>query len=262
MGNPSKRYAILFTTIDTYVRAHHRCFVTELDFGTIDWQVCIRPTAENTRSHGRSAYKYFRLSVEEVAELCAANGLGSSLWERIDQELRSIGDPDKTLQIRGAVERNIRAAFRGVTLGAGITLRGAQLIDGGSASSGEQTQPFTGGEIIDDWELVQLGELDRDSVAHLDALGFRYYIPALMLSVLKHYDSSSMRVIGTLTGLYPKKDNAWEYHMQRYSLFDATQKTAIAQFLEALPKLVDLDSTDKSTAERAVRDYWGKYLNS
>jgi hypothetical protein len=92
MGLPSKRYAILFTTIDTYVRARHHCFVAELDLGTIDWVVCICPTAENTRPHDRYAYKYFRLSLEEAAELCAANGLGSSLWERIDHELRSIGD--------------------------------------------------------------------------------------------------------------------------------------------------------------------------
>ena len=92
MGNPSKRYAILFTTIDTYVRARHHCFVAELDFGTIDWAVCIRPTEENTRTLDRYACKYLRLSLEEVAELCAANGLNSGLWQRIDNELRSIGD--------------------------------------------------------------------------------------------------------------------------------------------------------------------------
>src|SRR5215469_15804011 len=49
-------------------------------------------------------------------------------------------------------------------------------------------------------------ELERNCIAHLDALGFRYYIPALMLSVLDHYEPLSMRVIGTLAGLYPKKD--------------------------------------------------------
>ena len=92
MGNSSKRYAILFITIDTCVRARHHCFVAELDFGTIDWAVCIRPTTENTRPHDRFACKYFRFSLEEAAELCAVNGLGSSFWERIDHELRSIGD--------------------------------------------------------------------------------------------------------------------------------------------------------------------------
>jgi multidrug efflux pump subunit AcrB len=56
-------------------------------------------------------------------------------------------------------------------------------------------------------------ELEHNCIAHLDALGFRYYIPALMLSVLNRYDASSMRVIGTLGGLYPKKDSLWEHAM-------------------------------------------------
>jgi len=83
---------------------------------------------------------------------------------------------------------------------------------------------------------VPLDELERDCIAHLDAGGFRYYIPALMLSVLKHYDSASMRVIGTLNSLYPKKDHSWEYQMLRYSLLNHAQKTAIARFLEAVPR--------------------------
>jgi hypothetical protein len=147
-------------------------------------------------------------------------------------------------------------------LGAGISLWRAQLIDGQSATSREHAQSFTQGENIGDWSQVPLDELERDSVAHLDAPGFRYYIPALMLSVMKHYDPSSMRVIGTLAGLYPKKDNAWEYHMQRYSLLDATQKTAIARFLAELPKMVELDSEGQGTVERALQNYWGEYLQS
>jgi hypothetical protein len=58
---------------------------------------------------------------------------------------------DTTLQIRSAVEQNIRTAFRGVTLGAGVTLRGASLIDSRSASSREQAQPLTQAEINGDW---------------------------------------------------------------------------------------------------------------
>jgi hypothetical protein len=167
---------------------------------------------------------------------------------------------DTTPQIRSSVEQNIRTAFRGVTLGAGVSLRRAQLIDGQSTPSREHRESFSQKEIICDWSQVPLDELERNSVAHFDALGFRYYIPALMLSVLEHYDSSSMRVIGTLSGLYPKKDNAWVHHMQRYSLLDATQKTAIARFLAELPKLVELDPADQRTVERALRNYWGKYL--
>ena len=115
------------------------------------------------------------------------------------------------LQIRRAVESEIRIAFRGVTLGRGIRLGQAKFADGfqNAAYKGNSGLP-TGREIADDWSQIPLDQLESDCIAHLDALGFRYYIPALMLSVLDRYESSSMRVIGTLSGLYPKKDDSWE----------------------------------------------------
>jgi hypothetical protein len=81
---------------------------------------------------------------------------------------------------------------------------------------------FAHGEITDDWPQIATDELESESdgIAHLDAFGFRSYIPALMLSVRNHYESSSMRVVGTLGGLCPKKDNSCEYKMNRYSFVD------------------------------------------
>jgi hypothetical protein len=58
---------------------------------------------------------------------------------------------------------------------------------------------------------------------------------------------------------YPKKDS-WEYMMHRYSLLNPAQKTAIARFLAALPKLVELDSEDQKIVPRALRNYWAEYL--
>jgi hypothetical protein len=162
-------------------------------------------------------------------------------------------------QIRGAVEKEIRTAFRGVGLGAGISLREAQREDRVYADHSASPPTAQGEGITHDWSRVTLEELERDCVAHLDALGFRYYIPALMLSLLDHYDPSSLRVIGTLSGLYPKKD-AWRYHMQRYSLLDSHQKAAIAHFLAALPELIELEPTDQKSVERALRNYWSEYL--
>jgi len=83
-----------------------------------------------------------------------------------------------------------------------------------------------------------------------------------MLSVLSHYDGTSMRVIGTLSSLYPRRDEGWEYHMHRYSLLTRSQKVAIAGFLEALSKLVDLNFEDQKIVPRALRNYWGEYLPS
>jgi hypothetical protein len=167
------------------------------------------------------------------------------------------------LQIRSAVEGAIRTAFRGITLGRGISLRQAQSIDGFRAAvENKGSVGAACAEITNDWSRVPLDDLERDCIAHLDALGFRYYIPALMLSVLDHYEPSSMRVIGTLSGLYPKKGNRWEYHMHRYSLLNAAQKGAIAQFLAALPKLVELDSEGQKLVSRALRNYWHEYLQT
>jgi hypothetical protein len=167
------------------------------------------------------------------------------------------------LQIRRAIESEIRTAFRGVTLGRGISLNRAQFAD--DFQDAPQNLPSASpaqGEIANDWSRVPLEELEKDGIAHLDAEGFRYYIPALMLSVLNHYNSASMRVIGTLGALYPKKDNSWEYHMPRYSLLNAAQKTAIARFLAALPKLVELDYEDQKVVPRALHNYWGEYLQT
>ncbi|MFZ0961303.1 MAG: DUF6714 family protein [Terriglobia bacterium] len=179
------------------------------------------------------------------------------------------------VQTRIAVEMEIRVAFRDVTLGGGISIRQAQFIDFSSsgARGAHSTPPARQGietewsripldEIINDWSRVSLDELERDCIAHLDALGFRYYIPALMLSVVDRYDPSSLRVIGTLDGLYPKKDDGWEYHMHRYSLLNFRQKAATARFLAALPKLVQLESKDQKVVERALRNYWGEYLQA
>ena len=144
-----------------------------------------------------------------------------------------------------------------------MSIRQAQFVDGLRATDANaHSASSANAEVTDDWSRVPLDELERDYIAHLDALGFRYYIPALMLSVLNHYESSSMRVIGTLTGLYPKKDNRWDYDMHRYSLLSSAQKTSIARFLAALPKLVELDSADQKIVSRALRNYWGEYLQT
>lgn len=165
------------------------------------------------------------------------------------------------LEIHRLVESEIQMAFRGVTLGRGVSLRQAQFADRSRDTIRDaQLAPLAAGEIVDDWSQVPLDELERGCIAHLDAGGFCYYIPALMLSVLKHYDSASMRVIGTLNSLYPKKDHRWGYHMHRYSLLNQEQKTAIARFLVALPKLVELDFEDQKIVPRALRNYWEGYL--
>jgi hypothetical protein len=57
---------------------------------------------------------------------------------------------------------------------------------------------------------------------------------------------------------HPRVLRAW-----RYATFDGwtvEQRTAIAAYVEALPRLVDLDGEFHTLVERAIRDYWGRLL--
>jgi hypothetical protein len=159
--------------------------------------------------------------------------------------------------VSGDIAALLQEAFNGVTLGDGMSLRHAQFVDRYGEVPLDTSDPSA--NVVDNWRRIPLRELERDCVAHLDAAGLRYYIPALCISVLEHFDPASMRVIGTLRALYPKKDS-WPYHMERYRLLDGRQKEALAVFLSELPFRVELDLEDKRVTERALRNYWSNYL--
>jgi hypothetical protein len=162
-------------------------------------------------------------------------------------------------ELRDLVEDRIRRAFDGVTLGDGVSLRQAEVIDRhGEGVTDEEFAKLPLAEVTKQWDQVPFSELERGNVAHLDPDGFRYYIPALMLSVLSKYDSCSMRVIGTLSSLYPNGDSL-AYYKLRYDALSFEQKRAIACFMQALPKLVPLWNEDIKVAERAMR-YWREFL--
>ena len=136
---------------------------------------------------------------------------------------------------RHQVERAIRNAFAGATLGRGVSLRQAEAIDAGTLETDEDLRTVRAGEVVDDWSRVARAELDRDCVAHLDAEGLRYYLPALMLSLLDDYDHTSMRVIGTLAALYPKAASL-KSDVELYDALTLEQRKAVALFLTALPQ--------------------------
>ena len=162
-------------------------------------------------------------------------------------------------KMREVVEQKIRKAFSRVTLGGGISLRQAAVIDNyGEGVTDEQFSLIPLSEETERWDCVTFEELESDNVAHLDPEGFRFYLPAFMLSVLDVYDACSMRVIGTLSALCPEGHFA-EYNRSRYDCLSYEQKQAVACYLEALPKLVQLMYEDRNIVERAM-GYWSAYL--
>ena len=120
---------------------------------------------------------------------------------------------------------------------------------------------FPDADIIDDWTAISAETLEHfECLAHIDAEGFRYYIPALMLSLIADYQPSSMRATGALGALYPKKGQLWDHHMSYYSLLSREQSTAIAHYLQELPALIELSHDDQKICERALRNYWHQFL--
>jgi hypothetical protein len=161
---------------------------------------------------------------------------------------------------REAVEELIARAFSGITLGGGISLRQAQVIDRyGEGVTDAEFDALPQSEITQDWSRVPLDELERNCVAHLDEAGFRYYLPALMLSILSNYDPASMRVIGTIQALRPAFTHPG-YHEKPFRVLSDEQRTAVAHFLQELPALVSLDTEDEKLVSRALRDYWQQFL--
>jgi len=153
------------------------------------------------------------------------------------------------------------AAFSGVSLGGGCSLRSAEEADNWGRPPFTSPEAFPDVDISNDWTALSVETLDHfPHLAHIDAEGFRYYIPAFMLSVIADHEPSSMRVICTLSALYPKRDELWDYHMNLYSLLSREQCVAIAHYLQELPSLIGLDHSEQRSNERALRNYWHKFL--
>lgn len=164
---------------------------------------------------------------------------------------------------RERVVAGIRTAFAGVTLGAGVSLRQAQAADGLTDHLTEaEFRALLRTEVTDDWSLVSDAELRDDGIAFLDHEGLRYYLPAFLLWLLDHHDeddSDVMAVIGTMSVIAPGK----ELRAERYAMLDGwtpDQRSAIAAYVEALPRLIELDYDEPTLVERAIRDYWGRFL--
>jgi hypothetical protein len=170
---------------------------------------------------------------------------------------------------REDIEGKIRAAFAGIRLGSGVSLRQAEAID--RTIFGIETPDFGRlplGEVTDDWTLIPEDELLRDNIAHLDGEGLRYYLPALLLWTLEHYDDedrlftdgADMTVIGTMSAIAPYSDFRKTYEDVFETWFTDPQRRAIAALVEALHRLVHLDWEDSTRVTRALERYWSRYL--
>jgi hypothetical protein len=152
---------------------------------------------------------------------------------------------------------NLEKAFAGVTLGNGISLRQAELIDDMSYKKDERWESVRQLDVVDDWKKIPKRDLeDLGYLAHVDAEGFRYYIPALLSLFARSYDPIWIHVVQVLVILSTTSKRR-DY---LYSLLTTEQKAAIAEFLVRLPSLVNVSTGDAATIEEALQVYWGQFL--
>ena len=160
----------------------------------------------------------------------------------------------------------IVTAFHGVDLDGGMSLRQAEICDkfgkdsDGRVVSDMDFAAIPDREITDNWSALSLDELERfPYLAHLDPEGFRYYIPAFLLSLLKDANRLSMRVISTLSSIQPTRDT-WLYHMRLYEALTDAQRTAIAAFVFHLQSYPKLTASDQRQVSAALQLYWRQFL--
>ncbi len=163
-----------------------------------------------------------------------------------------------TLALKERIRSSFRTAFTGVALGHGISIRQSEATDQyGEGFTEQEYHDLPSGEVTTDWERIPAQELERACVGHFDAEAYRYYIPALAMSVIENYDGTSMRVIGALMSL-----RADDHHKRMYTLLSAKQKPAIALFLAHAPEVVPFKFNEPTDIAKYRSVYWDEYLAS
>ena len=165
------------------------------------------------------------------------------------------------MSLKEEIINDIKKAFKNVILNGGVSLKQAIIIDSyGEGTTEKEFREIPNSEITKNWEKIPISQLDTAEYnAHLDNLGFKYYIPALMIRLLENYSYTSMVSISILSSLYPKTED-WSYHMEKYSSLNDEQGLAIANYLKSLPVLINLESEDNKIVERAFKNYWSKFM--
>ena len=93
VGVMSTVEARIFDLLDSYARARHQCFLAEmfLEGSKREYVLCFRPLGVEKDSAGRYCCRYLRLATQEATALGQAQALSSSLAEKLDNELGSLG---------------------------------------------------------------------------------------------------------------------------------------------------------------------------
>ena len=101
----------------------------------------------------------------------------------------------------------------------------------------------------------------RDALAHLDAAGLRYYLPAYMIWVLNDFGEHDIDdfVLYTFDNS-PKDREMNKYFRARFSLFNKEQLRACALFVKYCAENDPEDLIDVSFAQKKYDRHWHEYI--
>jgi hypothetical protein len=152
---------------------------------------------------------------------------------------------------RGVVQE-IESAFRGVRRENGITFHEAKALDDYAMEDERVAARLLDRESR--WEDVPDDQIEKSSgsiLFYLDAIGFRYYLPAFMRWSVKNYGSGWVTADVTVRILDPSVSADTE----RYSGFTSEQAAAIVAFLRFVANRGDT----LAPAALGALSFWERY---
>ncbi|MBL8887314.1 MAG: hypothetical protein JNK16_11685 [Phycisphaerales bacterium] len=140
---------------------------------------------------------------------------------------------------RLALIAEVYAAFKGVTREGGVSWRQSRLHDAGVRpytpreyrEAGEKDKDTGWEELVDDanWE-PETGGAIGGSFSFLDAFGFRYYVPIVLVRELRDWGSCCLTPWFHLN-CPPTNDGQQELRIRQFSALNERQKQCIAAFI-------------------------------
>jgi hypothetical protein len=168
---------------------------------------------------------------------------------------------------RPMLASRIRAAFHGVRLGNGFSIAQTQAIDEHAGENYPTDRSafdeMRAKDIVDDWEALHLSDLEDLQFCWVDLEGFRYYLPAMMISTLAASESeldlygfdgwyfswTATQLFGTIERMDP-----------RFKELSHEQQQACALFVKFLPRLLDPCSDEAKVLERRLSQQWERFI--
>lgn len=153
----------------------------------------------------------------------------------------------KRWSLQQQLKAQIRAAFGGVELGAGVGLHEAQGLD--DYESKEKCDAYRATDEKDDWQAIGVEQLNQcySSLSFFDAAGMRFHLPAYLIADLEGTYGHGMAY--TLT-----QSNA---QGEQFALLDEAQRAAVLAYLRFIEDEPEY-AFDRDHIRAAIAGYWAR----